>query len=144
MRVGFSFWLLSSSASPVMAMSTHWVVFHRISIGCEEPEYKYAWCCGMGERWTPLCGLMAATVALAASQAIGTSSHSTRELCESDPEYDTRDTAIPMCLPIHPSERNDEVQRSWNFLLLCKIVYGDVFITALNFLVCFFDSFMYT
>lgn len=52
-RAGFSFWLISNSASPILAMSTNWVVFHRIFIGCEEPENKHVWCCGVGESWTP-------------------------------------------------------------------------------------------
>lgn len=74
---------------------------------------------------------MAATVTLAALQAIGIGSSIIRELCESDPDYDTRDTAVSVCLPIPPSKRNDGVQRLRNFLLVCKIIYRDIFIYSI-------------
>lgn len=55
------------------------------------------WC---GRAFGDLVGLMAATVMLAALWAISIGSHTTRELCESEPEYDKRDIAVSTCLPV--------------------------------------------
>lgn len=63
----------------------------------------------MVEPSTPLCGLMAATVMLAALRALSIGSRITRELCESEPEYDKRDIAVSTCLPV-PRSKNNEVE----------------------------------
>lgn len=55
------------------------------------------WC---GRVLGTLAGLVAAAVMWAALWAISIGSSTTRELWESEPEYDKRDIAVSTCLPV--------------------------------------------